>query len=126
MMPPQLAAEIEVFRNDDQAIDVIEDGSRFLVVFKGFELPDGRYSPAVTDLMVMADYQYPMSRLDMYWTDPAIRLITGAYPQGAESLEDHGGRCWQRWSWHYPSWDPGRHNLRSHLEVFHDRLARGV
>lgn len=126
MMPPQLAAEIEVFRSKDQSIEVTEDGSRFLVVFKQFELPDGRYSPAATDLMVMADYQYPMSRLDMYWTDPAIRLTNGAYPQGAEAFEDHGGRHWQRWSWHYQAWDPSRHNLRTHLEVFYDRLARGV
>jgi hypothetical protein len=126
MMPLQLAAEIEVFRGEDQAIEVIEDGTRFLVVFKAFQLPDGRYSPAATDLMVMADYQYPMSRLDMYWTDPAIQLVNGAYPQGAESFEHHGGRHWQRWSWHYQLWDPSRHNLRTHLEVFHDRLARGV
>jgi hypothetical protein len=126
MMPSQLADEVEVFRSKDQMIEVIEDGSRFLVVFKEFELPAGRYSPAVTDLMVMADYQYPMSRLDMYWTDPAVRLTNGVYPQGAESFEDHGGRRWQRWSWHYPVWDPSRHSLSSHLEVFYDRLARGV
>ena len=69
MTPPQLAAEIEVFRNEDQAIEVIQDGTRFLVVFKSFRLPNGCYSPMATDLMVMADYQYPMSRLYMYWTD---------------------------------------------------------
>jgi Prokaryotic E2 family E len=126
MMPPQLAAEIEVFRSTDQVIEVIEEGARFLVVFREFGLPDGRYSPRVTDLMLMADYQYPMSRLDMYWTDPAVRLVNRAYPQGAELFEDHGGRRWQRWSWHYPAWDPSRHNLRSHLEVFYDRLARGA
>ncbi len=126
MMPRQLATEIEVFRSEGQAITVIEDGARYLVVFEALDLPDGRYAPATTDLMVMADYQYPVSRLDMYWTDPEIKLAGGGYPQGAESFEDHGGRHWQRWSWHYSVWDPRRHNLRTHLEVFHDRLARGV
>ena len=90
-MPPQLAAEIEVFRAKDQVIEVIEDGARYLVVFTEFELPDGRYSPGATDLMVMADYQYPMSRLDMYWTDPAIRLVHGAYPQGAGTVRGSWG-----------------------------------
>ena len=126
MMPPQLASEVEAFRSKDQAIEVVEDGARFLVVFKEFELPAGRYSSRATDLMVMADYQYPMSRLDMYWTDPAIWLNNGSYPQGADQFENHGGRRWQRWSWHYQAWDPSRHNLHTHLEVFHDRLARGV
>lgn len=126
-MPPQLAAEIETFRSEGQPVSFIDEGARFLVIFEGFALPDDQYAPPRTDLMIMADYQYPMSRLDMYWTDPEIRRAEGGgFPQGAESFEDHGGRRWQRWSWHYPVWDPSRHNLRTHLEVFYDRLARGA
>ncbi|MEA2579138.1 MAG: hypothetical protein QOE83_30 [Actinomycetota bacterium] len=125
-MPPQLAADIEMLRNQGQPASVIEDGTRFLVVLEGFKLPDGRYEPATTDVMVMPDYQYPASKLDMYWTDPAIQLAAGGVPQGAESFEEHGGRRWQRWSWHYPTWDPSRHNLRTHIEVFYDRLSKGT
>ena len=55
MTPPQLAAEIEVFRSEGQAVEVIQDGARFLVVFKAFELPDGCYAPVTTDLMVPTD-----------------------------------------------------------------------
>lgn len=125
-MPPQLVEEIEAIRREGQPITVIVDGTRYLLILEGFALRDARYLPQVTDLMVMADYQYPMSRLDMYWTDPEVRLAGGSYPQGAESFEQHCGRRWQRWSWHYPGWDPSRDNLRTHLEVFHDRLAKGV
>lgn len=126
MIPPQLERDIEALRAEGQGIDVIEDGTRFYVVFKGFRLPSNRYVPQLTDLMVIADYQYPASKLDMYWTDPPVLLASGALPQAAEQVESYAGRRWQRWSWHYPVWDPSRHNLRTHVEVFHDRLARGT
>ncbi len=125
-MPAQLADEVEAICTAGQPITVVDEGSRYLVILQGFLLPNGRYVPQVTDLMVMADYQYPMSRLDMYWTDPLVQLASGGYPQGAEAFEEHGGRRWQRWSWHYPAWDPSRHNLSTHLEVFRDRLAKGI
>jgi hypothetical protein len=88
-------------------------------------LPEGRYQAATTDLLVIADYQYPMSRMDMFWTDPPVLLHNGALPLNANNFEVYGARRWQRWSWHYPNWDPSRHSLRTHIEVCRDRLARG-
>ena len=94
-------------------------------VVQWFHLPDGTYAPTITDLMMMADYQFPLSRLDMYWTDPTIYLASGGLPLNANQFEMYANRRWQRWSWHYPTWDPSKHNLRTHIEVFRDRLARG-
>jgi len=54
-----------------------------------------------------------------------VLLRSGTLPQNAEHFEVYGGRKWQRWSWHYPGWDPSRHTLRTHLEVCKDRIARG-
>jgi hypothetical protein len=125
MIPAKLAEEIERLCELGHQVEVIEDGTRFYVVLKAFQLPDGQYTPAVTDLMVIADYQYPMSRLDMYWTDPQVHLAPGALPLKADQFEVYGNRRWQRWSWHYPAWDPAKHNVRTHVEVFRDRLARG-
>jgi hypothetical protein len=125
-VPPQLEAEIESLRESGQVVEVIEDGTRYYVILKDFELPEA-YSPRKVDVMVMPDYQYPQSRLDMYWTDSKVRLVaSGNLPQNAEHVEGpYGGRMWQRWSWHYPQWNPSCHNLTTHLEVFVDRLARG-
>src|ERR1700730_15808088 len=125
MIPSKLTEEIEFLRGQGQDVDIVEDGTRFYVVLKAFQLPDGRYTPAVTDLMIIADYQYPMSRLDMYWTEPHVHLVTGGLPLGADQFEVYGNRRWQRWSWHYPAWDPAKHSVRTHVEVFRDRLARG-
>ena len=125
MMPAPLAEEVAALRELGLRVDVIEESPRFFVILKDFHLLDGHYVPPVTDLMVIADYQYPMSKLDMYWTDPPVKTASGAVPQAAGEFENHGGRRWQRWSWHYPVWDPAKHNVRTHIEVFRDRLARG-
>src|SRR5260370_30145303 len=109
-MPPQLAEDIESLRADGYEISVIEDGSRYLVILGGFLVPDGRFVPNMTDVMVIADYQYPQSKLDMCWTNPHVQLASGGYPKNADNFEVHAGRNWHRWSWHY-SWDPIRHNL---------------
>jgi hypothetical protein len=119
-------ADIESLRADGYTIEVVEDGTRFYVVFKNFTLADGRYSPPVVELMVMADYQYPMSKMDMFWTNPAVRLASGGVPQNADQTEQYAGRSWQRWSWHYPTWDPSKDSIRTHIEVVQDRLARGT
>jgi E2/UBC family protein E len=106
-------------------IEILEDGARYYIVFKDFKLPDGKYQMTATDLMVMTDYQYPASKMDMFWTDPAVHCLNGSFPQSADQFEQYAGRRWQRWSWHYPQWDPAQHSVITHLEVVQDRLARG-
>lgn len=125
MIPPRLVTDVESLRQQGLEVEVVDDGTRFYVILKAFRLPDGQYAPSQTDLMVIADYQYPSSRLDMYWTDPTIHLASGALPMNADQFEQYAARRWQRWSWHYPVWDPSKHSLRTHVEVFYDRLARG-
>jgi hypothetical protein len=125
-LPAQLERDIEGLREDGHVIEVIEDSNRFYIVFRDFAVPSDAYLPGTTDVMLMADYQYPMSRMDMFWTDPEICRATGGYPQGAEQFESYAGRRWQRWSWHYPNWNPACDNVRTHLEVVHDRLALGT
>jgi hypothetical protein len=125
VLPIQLGADLEPLRAAGHTVTVIEDGTRFYLVLQAFELPPGLYQPDVTDLMMMADYQYPLSRMDMFWTDPRVLRSDGTLPQNADQFEAYAGRQWQRWSWHYPVWEPARHNVSTHLEVVYDRLRRG-
>lgn len=125
-LPPRLANDIDELRQDGYDIEVIEEGTRVFIILKGFDMPNGAYTPGATDLMLMADYLYPQSRMDMFWTEPPVRLVGGAEPQNANSYEQHCGRSWQRWSWHYPVWDPSCHSVRTHLATVFDRLAKGV
>jgi hypothetical protein len=125
-LPDQLARDLDGLREDGYTIEVVEDGTRCYIVFRDFQLPADAYLPEVTDMMVMADYQYPMSAMDMFWTDPTVGRTSGGRPQGADQFEIYAGRRWQRWSWHYPNWNPACDDVRTHLAAVHDRLARGT
>src|SRR5205823_11420373 len=99
--PTQLVDDLARLRECELDATVVEEHPRYYVVIANLELPRF-YVPTATDLMMMADYQYPMSALDMFWTDPHVRRAdNGAYPQNADQFEQHIGRSWQRWSWHY-------------------------
>jgi hypothetical protein len=124
--PPRLTKDLEALRADGYTIDVVEHGPRFLIILRDFKLPEGNYRPSMVDLMVMTDCQYPLSAMDMFWTTPGVTLASGSCPQNANQIERYGQRDWQRWSWHYPGWNPSIHSVRTHLEVVKDRLARGA
>ena len=124
-IPAQLQVDLAELRVAGYTIEVVEDGTRYYVIFRDFRLPDSKFLASTTDLMLMTDYLYPQSAMDMFWTDPAVRCPGGTLPQGANNFETYGGRTWQRWSWHYSGWNPAHHNVRTHLEVVRDRLARG-
>lgn len=125
-MPPRLDEDVSQLRHDGYEIEVVEDGTRFYLILKAFVVPNPSYTPETTDLMLMADYLFPQSRMDMFWTEPYLRLLNGAEPQNANSYEPYCGRAWQRWSWHYPLWDPAKHSVQTHLATVVDRLEKGV
>lgn len=123
--PAQLVDDVAALCELGHDAAIIEESPRFFVVITDLELPSF-YVLTTTDLMMMADYQYPMSALDMFWTAPKVTCAgTGAVPQNADLVEQHIGREWQRWSWHY-TWNPACHNVITHLEVFFDRLAKAA
>jgi len=123
-LPARLMTDLDALKGEGHQIEAVQDGVRYYLIFRNYALPDQGYVPAVTDVMLMTDYQYPASRMDMFWTDPAVKLPSGAWPQNANQFEAYCGRNWQRWSWHYSVWDPARHSVRTHLQVVIDRLAR--
>jgi hypothetical protein len=124
--PAQLLEDLSRLHDCELDATIVEGHPRYYVVIANLELPSF-YAPAMTDLMMMADYQYPMSALDMFWTSPHVRRAdSGAFPANADQFEQHIGRHWQRWSWHYGGWNPARHNLVTHLDVFFDRLAKAA
>jgi hypothetical protein len=107
-------------------VDVTEEPpDRILVVLKELTLPAGAYRLAHSDVLFVADYQYPASALDMFWTEPELVRSDGAIPASAEVIEHYAGRAWRRFSWHRNGiWDPRRNGLLDHYELTLDRLCR--
>lgn len=103
-------------------VDLLEEGNRICVVIHKHPLPRGLFRLAETDLLFIADHQYPVSPLDMFWTEIDVIRPTGAIPQAAQALETHVGRSWRRYSWHRNgTWNPNGNGLLDHLAFLEAR-----
>ena len=129
--PDRLLADVEAMRVAGYQVAVHEaGGSRFYVVVADVELP-AAYEPRRTDVLMVADYQYPMSALDMFYTYPKVSCVSGVLPQNADQpmqfddAPETAGIEWQRWSYHYPGWNPAHHSVGTHFDVFIERITHG-
>jgi hypothetical protein len=76
--------------------EVIEEGMRLYVLLHKAPLPDGLLQVAESDVLFMTDQQYPLSALDMFWTEVGVVRPDSSIPQNAESIEQYLGRDWRR------------------------------
>lgn len=108
-------------------VEIAQDGAQVYVMLRDFPLPAGVYVVASSDILFLTDVQYPLSAMDMFWTDPAVVRADGSVPTGAESVEVYGGRSWRRFSWHRNGvWSPNGNPLLDHFEFMQDRFLKDV
>jgi len=121
-IPPRLESEL-VELQKALAIEVVEEPTIINLIFRQFRLGDGFNVPA-SDLLIRAPRTYPDAGPDMFWVEENVRLSTGAVPQSAESVEEHVGRRWRRFSWHWKNgrWDPNTDNMHAYVEFIRRRL----
>jgi hypothetical protein len=106
-------------------VELLRQGEQLGVVVCAFQLPPAIYNRPDTDLLLQTTTQYPASAMDMFWVDEDLTLKDGRIPVGGESVEEHFGNCWRRYSWHRNApWQPGRDDLVSHFEFALARLQR--
>lgn len=101
------------------------DSSQYVVI-PDFQLPS-HWPHETTTLLLMLPNGYPTAAMDMFWVTPFIKLKDGQFPQGAETIESHLGREWQRFSWHYTNpadWQACRSNLLTHVQFSVMRLVQ--
>ena len=78
---------------------VSSEANMTCVVLPGYRLPSG-YEPQASDLLLRLSPGYPDVPPDMWWFDPPVTLAAGTKIQATDSVEQHLGRSWQRWSRH--------------------------
>lgn len=115
-IPEALRADAEeLSRITGYMVEIVSEGARVFVVVKQASLPFGTYTRAVSDVLLIADFQYPMSAMDMFYMEPGVEPARMPLPGHASSIEEYAGRRWRRWSWHRNGiWKPGVDNLLSH------------
>ncbi|SRR6266571_3745485 len=97
------------------------DGS-FLVQIPNYPLPAG-WNNTSTTVYFLAPVGYPHARPDCFWTDPELRLATGAMPLNASQNSNAGvGRDLLWFSYHAASWDPNQDGLLSYARMIEMRL----
>lgn len=121
-MPQQLTHEVDYLRAEGHEIEVHEESGLILLIIKAYPLPHG-YNKAIANLLLKIPLSYPNGKLDMFWTDPDLRLQESS-GQANTTLETILGTQWLRFSWHPQKWNPGVDNLLTFLEFVNRRLMQ--
>jgi len=99
------------------APEFIECGGQKAVIFRGYQLPVGKFDVASTDVLVILPQGYPDSAPDMFFTFPWIRLAsTGTWPTAADNTVQFANVGWQRWSRHNNEWRLGKDGIWTMLK----------
>ena len=124
-IPPALARDaVELRATTGLAVELIEEVGRVGVVLHQVPLLPGRFRIDATDVLFLADQQYPLSALDMFWTELGVVRPDGSIPQNADVVETYLGRQWRRFSWHRSgAWNPVGNKLIEHYAVMEQRWA---
>jgi hypothetical protein len=108
-------------------VEVEQEGSQVFVIMRSLPLPRGVYRVSATDVLFITDTQYPLSAMDMFWTDITVLRTDGSVPAGGDSIEIYLGRQWRRFSWHRNGiWNPVGNCLLDHFEFMQARFAKDV
>lgn len=100
-------------------------GAQILVVIEKAGLPAGLHTADRSDVLLIADFQYPMSAMDMFYLEEDVVPHGRPIPDYASTVEEHAGRRWRRWSWHRNGrWTPGIDDLLSHWAFVESCWAR--
>jgi len=107
-------------------VEVQEEVTQRFVILGGFVLPPV-YQVTKTDVLFITDSQYPVSAMDMFWTELPVLLPDGSIPASAEVIESYCGRQWRRFSWHRNGiWNMQGNPLLDHFEFMRARFAKDV
>ena len=105
---------------------IIPENGALLLVIRAFSFPVA-YTPTTANLLIVIPAGYPNAQLDMFWTQPDVKLASGAFPAAANNYGNYAGQKWQRWSRHSQvPWRPGIDNLRTFFAALKKELEKGI
>lgn len=104
--------------------EVHEEGNRLFVVVPQVALPPGVSRVATTDILFIADSQYPLSAMDMFYTEVEVVRPDGSLFEQSNSIEEYLGRKWRRFSYHRNNiWNPVGNPLLDHYAFMETRFT---
>lgn len=123
MVTEILLQELDGLRGAGHKVELIEEDGIANVILDNYPLPP-TYNKQSTKLLLRIPISYPNGNPDMFWTEADLMCANGKTPTKADSLENHVGQQWRRFSWHPKDWNPGTGNLCMYLEFVNYGLAK--
>lgn len=103
-------------------VEVLLDGNRLFVILHKYRLPIGASKLESTDVLFITDTQYPLSAMDMFWTETGVVRPDGTSYEGSDTFGQYLNRNWRRFSYHRNSiWNPGGNPLMDHYAFMETR-----
>jgi len=103
-------------------VEVIAEDNRLFVVVHDYSLPEGVSKVASTDVLFIADTQYPFSAMDMFWTNVGVVRPDDSTFENSESIEQYQECQWRRFSYHRNStWNIAGNPLLDHFVFMETR-----
>lgn len=122
--------EVELPESDIEFLDEKEYQYRLVpnekgvyLIISNFPFPEV-YAPREADLLINIIAGYPNTPVDMFYTNPTIKLVNSGFPNRAAVFQNFDGIVWQQWSRHY-DWRPGIDNLRTFISSINNELIKG-
>jgi hypothetical protein len=106
--------------------ELIPDAGEQLLIVRGYELPAGKYTPSVVDLLIRIPAGYPAHNPDMFFIVQVVQRVDGTAPTAVTPTTINGA-TWHQWSRHYPPglWRPGIDGLETYLHAIRTELEKG-
>jgi hypothetical protein len=119
--------DTDFLKEKGYSYELLSHGAALHLILKGFQLPAQHYIPEKVDLLIEIPPAYPNAPLDMFWTNPEVKLLNGGVPKTTESRADYHGRTWQRWSRHYVTpWRPNVDGIKNFIRSIVTELQKGI
>lgn len=124
--PIELIPELdrEFLSEKEYNFEIVSGKGPILLIIKNFHF-SASYVPQIADLLIIIPAGYPNAPLDMFWTNPDVKLVNGNWPSAAEHHEQYNGKSWQRWSRH-GNWRTGIDSLQSFITSIKKEIVKGV
>ena len=124
--PIELIPELdrEFLSEKGYVFEVVSGKGPLFLIIKDFPFSTS-YVPQIADLLIIIPAGYPNAPLDMFWTNPDVKLTNGNWPSASEHHEQYNGRSWQRWSRH-GGWRMGIDSIKSFLASVKKEIAKGI
>ena len=128
MIPDELVQDLQVLKEQGHEYTIVEENTKIYIIFKDYPLPLGLYNMEKTDLLIFTTPHYPNANFDMFWVDQNLLLKNNSVPKSTETMENHAGRTWRRFSYHpynNKPWNPAEDSVISFMSYVQQRLERG-